>query len=154
MKKNAIALASFALLLAAVVASAGLNSNLALDVSIPRSNDPEWRKRFLGSYGFLSGAEPEIKPHRAGVAARGDRLDEGESPRGRDHARAAQVGADSSAALDFVLANSTSRTAIRPRRFSTTRTRCEKFPDFRRAHKNLGLLRVQAERVTAARSKT
>ena len=23
--------------------------------------DPEWQKSFLGSYGFLSGAEPEIK---------------------------------------------------------------------------------------------
>ena len=25
-------------------------------------NDPEWRKRFIGSYGFLSGAEPDIRP--------------------------------------------------------------------------------------------
>ena len=24
--------------------------------------DPEWQKSFLGSYGFLSGAEPDIKP--------------------------------------------------------------------------------------------
>ena len=57
-------LRSMAVLCLAVAIAAPLAAqdapNPAADGAI--FSDPEWRNRFLGSYGFLSGAEPDIAP--------------------------------------------------------------------------------------------
>ena len=67
-------------------------------------HDPEWQERFLGSYGFLSGAEPRISD--AELLLLRDVLELMKT----DQAAAAvmlqqQVTASSSASLDFMLAN-------------------------------------------------
>jgi tetratricopeptide (TPR) repeat protein len=105
-------------------------------------DDPEWQARFLGSYGFLSGAEPDIREDEVEVlrevielmktdrAAAAARLEE-------------EIGDDSSAALDFVLANLHFQNDQQEQAMGRYRSALGKFPDFRRAHKNLGLLLVQ-----------
>jgi len=105
-------------------------------------DDPEWRARFLGSYGFLSGAEPQIRSDELQMLR--DVLDLMKvNPKAATQMLEAQVNADSSAALDFILGNlyfqngNTTEAAL-----AYTRA-LDKFPDFRRAHKNAGLLLVQ-----------
>jgi tetratricopeptide (TPR) repeat protein len=105
-------------------------------------DDPEWRARFLGSYGFLSGAEPEVRQDEVEL------LREVVELMSADPAAAAamlekQIDPTSSAALDFVLANLEFQTGDEQSAIRHYRSALEKFPDFRRAHKNLGLLLVQ-----------
>lgn len=110
------------------------------DSSILR--DPEWQKSFLGSYGFLSGAEPEIRNSEIEVLREVIDLMK-VNPRAAASVLEKRVGTESSAALDFILAN------LRFQNGDLTKARegygraLEKFPDFRRAEKNLGLLLVQ-----------
>jgi tetratricopeptide (TPR) repeat protein len=104
--------------------------------------DPEWRRSFLGSYGFLSGAEPQIRPDELELLR-----EVLEVMRANPRAAAAmlepQIGQDSSAALDFVIANLEFQIGDLELAASHYQNALAKFPDFRRAHKNLGLLRVQ-----------
>ncbi len=105
-------------------------------------NDPEWRKSFLGSYGFLSGAEPQVKPSelevlrevidvmKVNVDAAASMLAQRNTP-------------DSSAAFDFILANLQFQNGNLDAAVASYEAAIAKFPDFRRAHKNLGLLRTQ-----------
>jgi len=104
--------------------------------------DPEWQKRFLGSYGFLSGAEPDIREDEVEVLREVIELMK------TDRAAAAarlegEIGDDSSAALDFVLANLHFQNEDLDGATKYYRSAIDKFPDYRRAHKNLGLLLVQ-----------
>ena len=105
-------------------------------------NDPEWRKRFLGSYGFLSGAEPDIRPSELELLREVIELIK-VNPRAAQAMLAQQTGPDSSAALDFILANLEFQAGELDAAAGHYESALEKFPDFRRAHKNLGLLRVQ-----------
>ncbi|MDJ0850041.1 MAG: tetratricopeptide repeat protein [Myxococcota bacterium] len=105
-------------------------------------NDPEWRKRFLGSYGFLSGAEPDIAPTEVEILREVIELIK-VNPRAAQAMLAQQTGAESSAALDFILANLEFQAGELEAAAGHYESALEKFPDFRRAHKNLGLLRVQ-----------
>lgn len=105
-------------------------------------DDPGWREHFLGTYGVLSGAEPplgeaerEVLPEilelmDSNPAAAAARLEEA-------------VGSERSASLDFVLANLHFQAGAEEEALAGYRLALEKFPDFRRAHKNLGLLLVQ-----------
>jgi tetratricopeptide (TPR) repeat protein len=105
-------------------------------------DDPEWQARFLGSYGFLSGAEPDIREDEVEVLREVIELMKA------DRAAAAarlqeEIGDDSSAALDFVLANLYFQNDQLDAAARYYRSSIAKFPDFRRAHKNVGLLLVQ-----------
>jgi len=105
-------------------------------------DDPEWQARFLGSYGFLSGAEPDIRDDEVEVLREAIELMK------TDRTAAAvrlqeEIGDDSSAALDFVLANLYFQNDQLDSAMKYYRSAIAKFPDFRRAHKNLGLLLVQ-----------
>jgi tetratricopeptide (TPR) repeat protein len=104
--------------------------------------DPEWQKHFLGSYGFLSGAEPEILPSELEILKEVIELMKS-NPRTAATVLAARVGAENSAALDFVLANLRFQNGQTTEAAESYEQALEKFPDFRRAHKNLGLLMVQ-----------
>ena len=68
-------------------------------------NDPEWQKRFLGSYGFLSGAEPDVNAGELEVLREVIDLMRVNPDGCVDRAAAARRARDSSAALDFILAN-------------------------------------------------
>ncbi|MEM9174736.1 MAG: tetratricopeptide repeat protein [Myxococcota bacterium] len=104
--------------------------------------DPDWQKRFLGSYGFLSGAEPEIDPSELEVLKEVIELMKS-SPRAAATVLQSQTGEGSSAALDFILANLHFQNGKTDQAIERYALALEKFPDFRRARKNLGLLMVQ-----------
>ncbi len=104
--------------------------------------DPEWQKRFLGSYGFLSGAEPDIKPSELEILKEVIDLMQ-VNPRAAATMLEQQSGAGSSAAVDFILANLNFQNGDTTKAVERYEQALEKFPDFRRAHKNLGLLMVQ-----------
>jgi tetratricopeptide (TPR) repeat protein len=104
--------------------------------------DPEWQKSFLGSYGFLSGAEPAIKPSELEVLKEIIDLMK-VNPRAAAAMLEQQAGPESSAALDFILANLRFQNGETQPAIESYQLALQKFPDFRRAHKNLGLLMVQ-----------
>jgi tetratricopeptide (TPR) repeat protein len=105
-------------------------------------HDPEWQQRFLGSYGFLSGAEPKIGD--AELLLLRDVLELMKTdPSAASVMLRQQITGSSSASLDFVLANLEFQAQNLDAAAAHYERAIEKFPDFRRAHKNLGLLRVQ-----------
>lgn len=111
--------------------------------------DPEWQKRFLGSYGFLSGAEPEIEGSEVEILREVIDLMQ-VNPRAAAAMLEQRVGPESSAAMDFILANLRFQNGELAQAATTYRSALEKFPDFRRAQKNLGLLMVQEGRFDEA----
>lgn len=104
--------------------------------------DPEWQKSFLGSYGFLSGAEPDIKPSELEILREVIDLMQ-VNPRAAAAMLEQTTGETSSAALDFILANLRFQNGDTAQAVESYELALGKFPDFRRAHKNLGLLMVQ-----------
>jgi Flp pilus assembly protein TadD len=105
-------------------------------------DDPEWRKSFLGSYGFLSEVEPKVGASEVELLREVIDLMK-VNPRAAAAMLQQQAGADSSAALDFVLANLEFQNGELGLAVEHYERALEKFPGFRRAHKNLGLLLVQ-----------
>ena len=104
--------------------------------------DPNWQKRFLGSYGFLSGAEPQINATELEMLREVIELMK-TNPSAAAAVLKQQTGENSSAALDIILANLEFQQGELADAKKHYRSALEKFPDFRRAHKNLGLLLVQ-----------
>jgi len=111
--------------------------------------DPEWQARFLGSYGFLSGAEPDVKPSELEVLKEVIEVMKS-SPRTAATVLESRTGGGSSAALDFILANLRFQNGQLPEAIDSYELALSKFPDFRRAHKNLGLLMVQVNEFAGA----
>lgn len=105
-------------------------------------DDPEWRARFLGSYGVLSGVEPEITPDERALLPEVLELMDA-NPEAAAQLLESKIGPTSSAALDFLLANLLFQSGDEARAIERYRAALAKYPDFRRAHKNLGLLMVQ-----------
>jgi tetratricopeptide (TPR) repeat protein len=111
--------------------------------------DPEWQKSFLGSYGFLSGVEPDIKPSELEILKEVIDLM-------KVNQRAAltmleqRIGPESSAALDFIVANLRFQVGDTTNAAVSYEQALTKFPDFRRAHKNVGLLMVQVNEYDGA----
>lgn len=141
MRQCAISLALLLVLLLASSAQAqfkGFSGDSIVD-------DPEWRMRFLGSYGFLSGAEPQVSPDELLLLREVIDLMKVNLPAAAARLAVAS-GDDSSAALDFVLANLEFQNGDLEPAAIHYRRAIEKFPDFRRAHKNLGLLLVQEQK--------
>jgi len=104
--------------------------------------DPVWKRHFLGSYGFLSGVEPEIAPRERELLGEVIELMK-TNPSAAVIRLKGEVGAGTSAAIDFILANLEFQTGELEPAITHYRSALEKFPDFRRAHKNLGLVMVQ-----------
>lgn len=104
--------------------------------------DPEWQKSFLGSYGFLSGAEPEISPGELEFMR--DVIDLLQAnPKAAAAMLEQRSGPESSAAVDFILGNVSFQNGDTVKAVEAYDRALGKFPDFRRAHKNMGLLKVQ-----------
>ncbi|WP_309386571.1 tetratricopeptide repeat protein [Cerasicoccus frondis] len=131
-------------LLAAIPAGLAAQTSIDFSAAAPNFNDPEWAERFVGSYGFLSGAEPKVSPEEVELLQDLIELM-------KVNARAAsarlndEINDDSSAALMFVLANLYFQQSELDLAEEYYLKAVEKFPDFRRAHKNLGLLNVQKQ---------
>ena len=105
-------------------------------------NDPEWQNRFLGSYGFLSGAEPKLNELELTLLRDALELLK-TNPNAAMTMLLSQRSPSGSASLDFVLANLEFQAGQLDAAQAHYKDAIEKFPDFRRAHKNLGLLSVQ-----------
>jgi len=105
-------------------------------------DDPTFVNEFLGSYGFLAGAEPQISDEeKEGLRALVDLIKV--SPKAAIQQLEPQVNSSSSAAFDFILANLYFQDGNldQAEKYYTNAT--IKHPDFRRAYKNLGLVQVQ-----------
>ena len=105
-------------------------------------NDPGFVARFLGTYGVLADREPKI-------TAEEQKLFTGLIPLIRSDKAGAvtllqrSITAESSAALDFTLANLQLELGNFDAAVAAYSSAIHKFPDFLRAHKNIGLAYVQ-----------
>ncbi len=106
-------------------------------------NDPEWQKRFLGSYGFLSGAEPKTPESELALLREVIELMKANPQAAATMLQQRAVEGGTSASLDFLLANLEFQNGNLDRAVTFYQSAIQKFPDFRRAHKNLGLVMVQ-----------
>ena len=112
-------------------------------------NDTKFVKSFTASYGVLSGYEPEISaPEKE--ALRGLLQAIKNNPRSAITSLEDQIKPSSSAAFDFILANLYFQQGNlqNAARYYGNATR--KYPNFRRAHKNLGLVLVQNNQLKKA----
>ena len=113
-------------------------------------NDPHFINSFTASYGVLSGYEPEISdPEKE--ALRGLLKTIQNNPRAAITALESQITPKTSAAFEFILANLYFQQGNLSQAANYYRNCVRKYPNFRRAHKNLGLVLVQANKIHEAR---
>jgi tetratricopeptide (TPR) repeat protein len=117
-----------------LAAQANINSQLW--------NDPTFVNEFLGSYGFLAGAEPPISDEEKESLRNLIDLIKA-SPSAAIQALEPQITDSSSAAFDFILANLYFQSGNLAKAERSYNNAVVKHPDFRRAYKNLGLVQVQ-----------
>lgn len=108
-------------------------------------NSPEYKKRFLGSYGFNSAIEPKItEDDRPLFEAIEPFLKT--NPNEAIRVAAAGINAESNAAFDFLVGSlhySLQKYEVAERYLKQALV---KFPDFRRAHRNLSLIYIQQDK--------
>lgn len=112
-------------------------------------DDPAFVKSFTASYGVLAGYEPEIKEEEKAVLAAVLQAIKS-NPQSAIRQLEPQIKPKTSGAFDFILANLyfQSGNLQKAERFYNSAIR--KYPNFRRAHKNLGLVQVQAGKYVEA----
>jgi tetratricopeptide (TPR) repeat protein len=105
-------------------------------------SDPTFVNEFLGSYGFLAGAEPQISDEeKEALRSLIDLIKA--SPKAAIQQLEPQITQSSSAAFDFILANLYFQDGDLAKAEQYYGNAVVKHPDFRRAYKNLGLVQVQ-----------
>ncbi|MGJ8650375.1 MAG: tetratricopeptide repeat protein [Opitutaceae bacterium] len=112
-------------------------------------NDAEFVKSFTASYGVLAGYEPEISDTEKD-ALRGLLNIIKSNPANAIQQLEPQIKSSSSAAFDFILANLYFQQNNLSNAEKYYRNAIRKYPNFRRAHKNLGLVLVQANKFAGA----
>ena len=105
--------------------------------------DPEFVKSFIGSYAFLIGYEPKISDQEKDVLRSLVDLIKAKPQAAITQLRP-QIKAGSSAAFDFILANLYFQEGKLTEAEKFYKNAVQKYPNFRRAYKNLGLVQVQA----------
>ena len=113
-------------------------------------NDPEFTRRLIGSYGFASDIEPRTTPEEQ--AAYRDKVVPllREDPVKAIPILQALIKPSSSALFDFTLGNVYFQTEDLTNAIKLFQAAIAKFPDFRRAQKNLGFAFVRAENYAEA----
>jgi len=112
-------------------------------------DDPEWQKRFLGSYGFLPALEPKVTQEELVVLRDLVELMKADSGAAAEQLEA-RINENSSPALIFVLGNLYFQDGKVEKAKTYYLEAVEKHPDFRRAHKNLGMLYLQDQNFAGA----
>ena len=112
-------------------------------------NDPDFIKSFTGSYGILAEYEPPISNDEK-LVLRSLMNAIRSNPKSAITALEPQIKPKTSAAFDFILANLYFQEGnlANAEKYYNQATR--KFPNFRRAYKNLGLVQVQSGNYKAA----
>jgi tetratricopeptide (TPR) repeat protein len=112
-------------------------------------NDPDFIKSFTGSYGILAEYEPPISNDEK-LVLRSLMNAIRSNPKSAITALEPQIKPKTSAAFDFILANLYFQDGnlANAEKYYNQATR--KFPNFRRAYKNLGLVQVQSGNYKAA----
>jgi tetratricopeptide (TPR) repeat protein len=128
------------LLFAASITASSLTAQSSINNQL--WSDPTFVKEFLGSYGFLAGAEPQISDEEKEALRNLIDLIK-VNPKAAIGALEPQITQSSSAAFDFILANLYFQEGNLAKAEQFYTTAVVKHPDFRRAYKNLGLVQVQ-----------
>ena len=136
--KNHFFLIALAILFAAPAAGA---DNAGLPVE-DFWRDAAFLESFIGSYGFATDIEPRVTRQEQDVLREVGELMPDDPDAAARRLRQA-VNADSSAALDFVLANLYFQRDQLDQAAQRYGIALEKFPNFMRAHKNLGMVRLR-----------
>lgn len=107
-------------------------------------NDPTFRKEFLGSYGFQAEIEPKMNDIER------QQMEKLASVMGQDLPAAGRALAEvttkeSTALFDFTLGNIYLQTDRTDAALAAYKSAVAKFPSFRRAHRNLGMVLAQKE---------
>ncbi|MDX1953119.1 MAG: tetratricopeptide repeat protein [Verrucomicrobiota bacterium] len=113
-------------------------------------NSPEFTKRLVGSYGFDSNVEPRLTPDEQAVYR--DKVVPilQEDPKKAITTLEGMVKPNASALFDFTLGNLYFQTEDLTNAVKYFEMAISKFPDFRRAHKNLGFALVRDGKYEAA----
>ncbi len=106
--------------------------------------DPEFVNKFMASYGVKSDVEPKIN------ADEKELFDElipqiKDDPKHAIVMLAEAITSETSAALEFTLANLYVQASDYPKAVAQYRAAIKKFPDFQRAHMNLGVVLIQLD---------
>ncbi len=113
-------------------------------------NDPEFTRRMLGSYGFLSEAEPRLNAEEQKVYREKIVPLLREDPKQAIPELEKLIKPEASALFDFTLGNIRFQTDDLTNAITHFEAALVKFPDFRRAQKNLGLAHIRAGNYEAA----
>jgi tetratricopeptide (TPR) repeat protein len=106
-------------------------------------SDPENINAFLGTYGILGTVEPKISQEEGVVLKELILILKGRDKKLAIATLLSAITPESSAALDFTLANLYFETGEFDNAIGYYRTALQKAPNFLRAHKNLGIILVQ-----------
>jgi len=112
-------------------------------------SNPEFQNRFLGSYGFDTAITPKITADEQAIFKQLVPMMQSD-PSGAAQQLRAAISADSSAALDYTLANLYVQAQNPLDAIQAYQTAIRKFPNFYRAYKNLALVMVNEARYQEA----
>ncbi|MCC5835253.1 MAG: tetratricopeptide repeat protein [Opitutales bacterium] len=105
-------------------------------------SNPEFVKRFMGSYGVDTERSPGISSQERDIFNEVSEVI-GENPQRAAELLAPKITSESSAALDYTLANIHFQIGNTERAAENYKKAIAKFPNFRRAYMNLGILYIQ-----------
>jgi tetratricopeptide (TPR) repeat protein len=111
--------------------------------------DPTFQKQFVGSYGISAELEPRVTPEEVAVLERVRPL-MGTNLRKAAQMLESETKPNSSAMLDFNLGSLYFQQDQMDKALKRYRRAVEKFPSFRRAHRNLGMIHARDGRYDEA----
>ena len=110
---------------------------------------PDFRERFLGSYGINPAIEPEISQDDRPLYERVEPFLQN-NPQEAIRIVESNIGPETNPAFDFLLGNLYYQTNQYDRSERALQEAVSKFPSFRRAYRTLGLLYIQSDRYQQA----
>lgn len=105
-------------------------------------NDPTFQKQFVGTYGINSEIEPRVTPDEVKILEKIRPLMANDLPKAEETLRK-QMKPDCSAVLDFTLGGIAFQQDKISDALTNYKKAVEKFPSFRRAWRNLGLIHAR-----------
>ena len=119
-------------------------TNAALEEVAAIWRDPIFQRQFIGSYGINAEVEPRVSPEELALLERARPLMAAQWPKAAQMIEA-QIKSDSSAMLDFTLGSIYFQQDQMDKALRWYRRAVRKFPSFRRAHRNMGLIQVRSQ---------